>query len=546
MQLYIVNYTLYIVESRQLNLQTGLRKIMKTAWILLSLLMSVCVRAQEKTGNPVINDAFSADPSARVFNDTLRYNSEGRTEKVTTTLDASRLLMHGVDMRRIEAMVAASISLPSIGKKEYSLPQSVTRETLQNAIDECSGNGGGRVIVNAGVHHIDGPVVMKSNVCLHLRNGATLSFTGNPDSYLPAVFSRWEGTELYNRSSMIRAEYAENFAITGEGTAVINANGGEMARWGMPGGKPDFVENIHGTHGETPEKDDVERLRTMGDNATDVEKRVFGSESRLRPCAIEFVNCQEILVEGVTLKDSPFWCIHPVYCKDVTIRNVTIDSHFPNNDGCDPESSERVMIENCTFRTGDDAVAIKAGRDADGRRVGRPAKNIVVRNCRFFSKCNGLCIGSEMSGGVSNVFLRNITVGDVKNALLFKSNLDRGGYIENVFVDSIMISSAAGAVLRFETNYFGYRGGNCPSRYADFVIRNIKAGRADAYAIYIDGNDTEPIRDIDVENFEVKEAKNATYLYKTERCSFRNCKINGRLIPENPQQDTERKQCDVW
>lgn len=142
--------------------------------------------------------------------------------------------------------------------------------------------------------------------------------------------------------------------------------------------------------------------------------------------------------------------------------------------------------------------------------------------------------------------MRNITVGDVKNALLFKSNLDRGGYIENVFVDSIMISSAAGAVLRFETNYFGYRGGNCPSRYADFVIRNIKAGRADAYAIYIDGNDTEPIRDIDVENFEVKEAKNATYLYKTERCSFRNCKINGRLIPENPQQDTERKHCDVW
>ena len=493
-----------------------------------------------------LHDGFHCGVRRSICCDTLRYDDEGKIEKVIPTTDPSRLLMNDVEARRRETMIAASISCPKIPCKDYHLAERITRGSLQKAIDECSEKGGGRVIVHAGEHNIDGAIVMKSNVCLHLCDGATLLFSPEPDRYLPAVFSRWEGTELYNRSSMIRAYKACNFAITGEGNAVINANGKEMARWGMPDGNPDFVENIHGTHGDTPEKKDVERLRTMGEEGTDIGQRIFGEGSRLRPCAIEFVECQQMLIEGITLKDSPFWCVHPLYCQDVTVRNVTIDSHFPNNDGCDPESTERVLIEHCTFRTGDDAVAIKAGRDADGRRVNRPSRNIVIRDCQFFSKCNGLCIGSEMSGGVSNVFMRNIKIGDVKNALLFKSNLDRGGYIEQVYVDSVDIASAAGAVLRFETNYFGYRGGNMPSRYSDFSISNVHAGRADAYAIYFDGNDSEPIRDITVSNFTVDKAANATYLYKTERCVFQECHVNGIPLSINPKEDSERKQCDVW
>ena len=493
-----------------------------------------------------LHDGFHCGVRRSVCCDTLRYDNNGMIQKVMPTTDSSRLLQSDVSIERREAMLAASVSAPKIPQKEFKLPKKVTREVLQKAIDNCSDNGGGKVLVHAGEHKIDGPILLKNNVCLHLKDGAKLLFSENPDCYLPAVFSRWEGTELYNRSSMIRAYRARNFAITGEGTAVINANGREMARWGMPNGDPNFVENIHGTHGVTPEKGDVERLRSMGENCTDVRERVFGKDSKLRPCAIEFVECSQMLIEGITLMDSPFWCIHPLYCQDVTVRNVTIDSHFPNNDGCDPESSERVLIENCTFRTGDDAVAIKAGRDADGRRVNRPSRNIIIRNCLFYSKCNGLCIGSEMSGGVSNIFMRNITIGDVKNALLFKSNLDRGGYIENVFVDSIDIASAAGAVLRFETNYFGYRGGNMPARYSDFQIRNVRAKRADSFAIYFDGNSYEPIRNISVENFSVLEARDATYLYKTFNCSFKNCFINSSLLPLMPKEDIERKKCDVW
>ncbi len=442
--------------------------------------------------------------------------------------------------------IVRSIRTVSFPEYTVSIAKGCGRTELQSAIDQCSAIGGGKVVVPSGEYFMDGPLRLKSNVRLHLADGATLRFTSEPDAYLPPIATRWEGTELMGRSSMIHAHDQTNIAITGEGSATINAGGGVMARWGMPIGTEEFEENIHGTHGETPEKADVNRLRQMGDDLTPVEARIFGKGTKLRPCAVELNSCSRVLIEGITLTESPFWCIHPLYCEDVIVRRVTIDSHYPNNDGCDPESSRRVLIEDCTFRTGDDAVAIKAGRDADGRSVARPSEEIVIRNCRFFSKCNGLCIGSEMSGGVRNVFMSNIEIGNVKNALLFKSNLDRGGFIENVTVDSISIASAAGAVLRFETNYFGYRGGNFPARYAHFRISNVKAGRADSYAIYYDGNEAEPITDIHVKNFIVTEAKRPHYLFKTRDCTFENCMVNGLPLPLHHEESKERQQCDVW
>jgi len=478
--------------------------------------------------------------------DSLFYNQDGTIKKVKPTLDTARLDLTDIAPQRKAALIAGAVRSVSIPRGARTLRIGATRRELQAQIDSCSVQGGGTVIVPHGTYYMDGPLELKSNVRLHLKDGATLRFSPNADDYLPAVLSRWEGTELYNRSSMIHAHGQQNIAITGEGTATIDANGGEMARWGMPGGDPNFVENTHGTHGVTPEKADVDRLRQMGDDLTPVTERVFGKGTKLRPCAIEFNSCSKVLVEGVTLKNSPFWCIHPLYSEDVTVRNVIIDSHFPNNDGCDPESSRRVLIENCTFRTGDDAVAIKAGRDADGRRVARPSEDIVIRNCKFYSKCNGLCIGSEMSGGVKGVYMTNIEIGDVKNALLFKSNLDRGGYIEYVFVDSVSIGNVAGAVLRFETNYFGYRGGNFPARYSRFSINNVSARSSAAYAIYYDGNEAEPIRDITVRNFNVAKALHPYYLFHTKRCTFQNCSVGGKQLSGTLQESKERQQCDVW
>ena len=296
-----------------------------------------------------------------------------------------------------------------------------------------------------------------------------MQFGGRSKDFLPVVLTRWEGTELYGHSPMIYAYHATNIAITGKGT--IDAQAGlEFATWGPK------------------EANDRDRLREMGDKLTPVQERIFGEGTILRPSFVQLYGCSRILVEDVTLKDSPFWTIHPVFCDNVIVRGVTIDSHFPNNDGCDPESTSNVLIENCTFRTGDDAVAIKAGRDTDGRATGRPSENIVVRNCSFFSECNGLCIGSEMSGGASNVYMENVEIGTVKNAINFKSNKDRGGYIRNVVVNNITVERAKGAILRFETNYFGYRGGNHQTIYEDFRISNVQAKDADNYAVYMEGN----------------------------------------------------------
>ncbi len=468
-----------------------------------------------------------------------------------TDVDSLVATFQQVRIPRLKATVGP---LPS--PKTDALP------TLQVLIDGLARNGGGRLIVKPGTYMLRGSLVMKSGVELHLEEGALLLFSGEADDFLPVVRTRWEGTDLMGRSAMVYANGAENIAITGSGT--IDAQGHiEMARWGMTADTEDFKENAHGTHGETVEMPDVRRLRALGD--VEGSERVFGKGTHLRPCAVEFYRCSRVLVEGITLRNSPFWCIHPVYCDNVTVRGVTIDSHSPNNDGCDPESSRNVLIENCLFRTGDDAVAIKAGRDADGRRVGVPSENIVIRHCRFYSECNGLCIGSEMSGGVHDVYMTDVEIGNVKNALLFKSNLDRGGYIRNVFVDNIRIASAKGAVLRFETNYFGYRGGNWPSQYEHFRISNVTAGSAEGYGVYYDGpgvpvtaadgavtmsptekNTAYAIRDIDVSDFHVKSATHSYYLFNTDDCRFLRSTVNGKPLPERPAESLTRQMCDVW
>ena len=402
-----------------------------------------------------------------------------------------------------------------------------SRQLIQQAIDSCSSAGGGCVVINKGVYHLNGNLILKSDVNLHLQEGAYLLFSGKADDFLPEVLTRWEGTELYGHSPMIYAYHANNTAITGKGT--IDAQGGrEFAPWSQT------------------EATDRDRLREMGEKLIPVNKRIFGKGTILRPSCIQFLGCSRILIEGITIKNSPFWTIHPVYCDNVIVRGVTIDSHYPNNDGCDPESTSHVLIEDCIFRTGDDAIAIKAGRDADGRVIGRPSKNIVIRNCHFRSQCNGLCIGSEMSGGVENVYMDNIRIGTVKNALYFKSNRDRGGYIRNIEVSNIIVERSKGAILRFETNYFGLRGGQYASQYENFHIRNVTAQCSDNYAIFMDGFEEKPIKDIEIENFYVQKANYPYYLKCTKNIRFKKAFVNGESLPEYPQEHKKRISLDVY
>ncbi len=492
-------------------------------------------------------DYFSANRRS-VCVDSLFYNEDGTIRPIETTLNYDKLKLNDIADDRKLSLLASCIRKPEIVKngKKITVNAGTTRTELQRIIDECMDEGGGTVIIPAGTFEMDGPLELKSKVRLHLSDGATLSFTSDPDAYLPVVQSRYEGVEVNSRCPMIHAHWQEDVVITGEGNAVIDINGHEMAKWGMTIGVENWEESLFGSHGETPELSDINRLREMGDKLVPLSDRIFGEGTKLRVCAIEFNSCSRVLLSGVTIKNCPFWCIHPLYCEDVTIDKVTIESNYPNNDGISPESSRRVLIENCVFMTGDDAVAVKSGRDTDGRRIGRPSEDIVIRNCEMNTKGNGICIGSEISGGVKNVYISDIEIGDVKNGILFKSNLDRGGYIENVYVNGIKMRSVAGAALRFETNYLHYRGGNFPTRYNNFRINNINVGKSDQFAIFYEGNETERITDVKLTNFFVGSAQWPYYLRFTKNCTFTDCTVNNQPIPENPPESEKKRTCDVW
>ena len=390
------------------------------------------------------------------------------------------------------------------------------RDAINAAITLCSDDGGGRVLLPEGTVFCKGSINLKSNVNLCIPKGCTLLFSSEPKDYLPAELTVWEGTELYNYASLIRADHCTNVAVTGGGT--VNGNG----KAGFSRFRPQ----------RTAQQDS---LRQMGIDLVPVRERHFGAHSILPPNMIEPFGCKNVLIEGITIHDSPWWCIHPLFCDNVTVRGVTIDSGNPNNDGCDPEYSTNVLIENCRFNTRDDAIAIKAGRDQDAWRIGQKTAGIIIRNCEFSSRCNGLCIGSEMAAGVENVYMYDVHVGSCHSAIYFKSNLDRGGFIRKVWVDNIAIDSVGTAFIRFENNYHGGRGGFHPTRFSDFHISNVRGGKSSECGFYAIGVEGYPIKNVTLQNVTLEDCKTPYTLVNTEDIHFKNVRINGSLLPEVPE-----------
>ena len=407
--------------------------------------------------------------------------------------------------------------------------KTINTRAIAKAIKACNKAGGGRVVIPAG-EWLTGPVHLMSNVNLYLSDGAILRFTDNPEDYLHAVMTSWEGMECYNYSPLVYAFDCENVAITGTGTLQPI-----MDTWRKWFKRP------------KPHMDALAELYTMASTDVPVEKRQMAKgENNLRPHLIHFNRCKNVLLDQFKIRESPFWTIHLYMCDGGIVRNLDVYAHGHNNDGVDLEMSRNFLIEDCKFDQGDDAVVIKAGRNQDAWRLDTPCENIVIRNCIFHSECNGLCIGSEMSGGASDVYMNNIEIGTVKNAIYFKSNRDRGGYIRNVVVDSITVERAKGAILRFETNYFGFRGGNHQALYEDFHISNVSAGTADNYAIFMDGNEEYKIRNINIDNFHIKEAQYPYYLMNTECINFTQSSVNGKNIPESPKESPQKISLDVY
>ena len=310
--------------------------------------------------------------------------------------------------------IEASISLPTIGQSEETVSRYGASETasaaknqraIQRAIDHCTKRGGGKVVVPAGQRLRTGAIELKSGVNLCIEEGAVLEFVFEPALY-PIVETSWEGLDCYNLSPCLYAFKAKDIAITGKGT--IDGGGNKETWWpwcgsaqygwkeGMTsqknGGRARLLKN--GEDGE-PMTDKRGRRSAL---------RTFTANDGMRPQLVGFNQCERVLIEDVTLLSSPFWVIHPLKCVDVTVRGVHINNDGPNGDGCDPESCNRVLIEHCFFNTGDDCIAIKSGRNRDGRTRGIPSQNIIIRHCEMKNGHGGVVIGSEISGGCKNVF----------------------------------------------------------------------------------------------------------------------------------------------
>jgi polygalacturonase len=426
--------------------------------------------------------------------------------------------------------ILARIKPPKFPKRDFSILKYGAvaggavdcRDAIQKAIEACSKAGGGRVIVPAGVF-LTGAVRLRSSVNLHVAKGATLKFSTDPKAYLPLVHTRWEGMELMHLSPFIYAYEEQNVAITGEGT--LDGQGKSFFwKWhGNPryGGNPEVLS-------QRPAR---ARLYEMMDKNVPIEQRVFGEGHYLRPQFIQPYKCKNVLIEGVRIIDSPMWEVHPVLCENVTIRNLHIATHGPNNDGCDPESCKDVLIDNCYFDTGDDCIAIKSGRNNDGRRINVPTENIIIRNCTMKDGHGGITVGSEISGGVRNLFAHDCKLDspDLWTALRVKNNASRGGRLENFYFRNITVGQVSRAVVEIDFNYEEGAKGNHIPVVRNYVVENLTCANGNR-AVDLQGLDNAPIYNVSMRNCLFGKIDKPSIVKNVKGLKLENVRIDGKKV----------------
>lgn len=403
----------------------------------------------------------------------------------------------------------------------------VNMRAINSAIDSCSSVGGGCVLIPSG-EWTTGPITLKSNVNLVVPEGCHLKFSKRYEDYLPAVLTRWEGVDCFNLHPLIYAYGEINVAITGKG--VIDGQGSNENWWFMKG-RPQYGWHeglISQEHMGRPRLIEADRVQT------DIAERVMGIEDGLRPQLVNIYNCQNVLIEGVTLKDSPFWVIHPLMVNNLTVRGVRVEGIGPNNDGCDPESCHNVLIENCFFNTGDDCIAIKSGRNYDGRRWNRPSENVLVRNCLMQNGHGGVVLGSEISGGFKNLWVENckMSAPELERVIRIKTSDCRGGVIENVWVRNIEVGECQEAVLKINLLYEPKEVCN-----RDFppVVRNVNlenvTSKKSKYGIFIVGLPKyENVQDINVSDCKFSGVEDGNNITNAVRVNLERVEINGAFV----------------
>lgn len=351
---------------------------------------------------------------------------------------------------------------------------------------------GGNVIIPAGEWKTK-KIHLKSNVNLHLSEGAVLLFSPDPQDYLPAVFTTWEGLECYNYSPLIYAFEAKNVAITGKGE--VRADISQWREW-FP--RPS-------AHMES-----IKRLYNWAQDRVPVEDRnMVNDTSNMRPQFIQFNRCENVLVEDIKIRNSPFWTLHLYLSKNIIVRGIDVYAHGHNSDGIDPEMSQNVLIENCVFDQGDDAIAIKSGRNPEGWRLKTPSKNIVIRDCLIKDGHQLVAIGSELSGGIENIYVENCKVADdnekLMHLLFIKTNERMGGHVKHVYFKNIEANAIREGILGIDTDVLYQWRTLVPTvvrkltPIQDIYLENVSAKEA-KFLSKINGNADLPVRDIHLKN----------------------------------------------
>ncbi len=443
-----------------------------------------------------------------------------KTENSTTKLQSG--------WERVSSILN-QIEQPKFADKEFSITDfgaigdgtTLCTNAINEAIRSCNKAGGGKVLVADG-KYLTGAIILLSNVELNISENATLLFIQDPNHYLPMVFSRWEGVECMNYSPFIYAFEQENIAITGQGT--LNGQADSDFWWPWKG-----REDYGWRPAQPSQKEARDRLFKMAEEKIPVSDRTFGEGSFLRPNFIQPYRCKNILIEGIKIINSPMWEIHPVLCENVTVRGVNIVSHGPNNDGCNPESCKNVLIEDCYFDTGDDCIAIKSGRNADGRRINVPSENIIVRNCQMKDGHGGIVIGSEISGGARNIFVEDCEMDspNLDRALRIKTNSIRGGVIENIFMRNITIGEVEEAVLRVNFYYEEGDVGNYPPVVQNIYLENVSSEKS-KYVFFLKGYPHSNIRDIFVSNCSFRGVSTASEISNVHNLVLDNVDISNK------------------
>jgi len=440
--------------------------------------------------------------------------------------------------------IEQSIRVPQFANKDYVITKfgasteasaAKNQKAIQKAIDQCSKKGGGRVVVPAGCKFLTGAITLKNGVNLHVEEGAVLEFAFLPELY-PIVETSWEGLECFNLSPCIYAFGAKDIAITGKGT--IDGGGSNDTWWpwnGNPrfGWKEGMISQRGGSRARLLKngEDGIPMYNEKGERSPE---RIFTAEDGLRPQLVSFNKCEGILLEDITLLRSPFWVIHPLHSTDITVRRVKMINDGPNGDGCDPECCDRVLIEDCFFNTGDDCIAIKSGRNRDGRERNIPSKNIIIRNCEMKNGHGGVVVGSEISGGCQNVYAHDCVMDspELERVLRIKTNSCRGGIIENINMRNIKVGVCKESVLKINLDY-EHNEICCRGYYP--IVRNVYmenvTSEKSQYGVQIIGLDEDTyVYDITVKNCKFNGVKDGNFSSgKTRNVQFENLFINGSL-----------------